>query len=203
MLKKLKKIKKDLKRYKGYNNSNNTEIKKLQDEKQSLKNELRSSQNKIHETETKKVIVKRTLQNDLVQEKSKVNNILPIVNENYTNETKSEEIIFDIPKINKIFLQSPFDERRFSLEDSNNERNSSALYFINLETSGKEGDLFVLEDADFTKALNSPAQFLEKACSFENAYSNTAVGVENIINGYAVLEGEDWFVKEKIKIKFI
>jgi len=119
------------------------------------------------------------------------------------DDEKPTNVSIDIPKTRKVFLPSPFEEKRFSIEDVSFDRNQSSLYHIDLDSSEKSGDIYILEDSDFTKALNSPAQFLEKVCLFENAFSNNATRIENVAKGTVVLDGDDWLVKEKIRIKFI
>lgn len=129
----------------------------------------------------------------------------PPLKNTYKKEDDEEPInvSFDIPQTRKVFLPSPFEEKRFSIEDVSFDRNQSSLYYIDLDSSEKSGYIYILEDSDFTKALNSPAQFLEKVCLFENAFSNNATRIENVVKGTIVLDGDDWLVKEKIRIKFI
>lgn len=138
-----------------------------------------------------------------IVEESKTSTNIDDKSMDYQEEEKPVNVTFDIPKVRKVFLPSPFEENRFSIEDVSFDRKQSSLYYIDLDKSEKSGNIYILEDSDFTKALNSPAQFLEKVCVFENAFSNNATRIENVVKGTVVLEGDDWLVKEKIKIKFI
>jgi hypothetical protein len=44
---------------------------------------------------------------------------------------------------------------------------------------------------------------LEKACTYENAFNPQAKRIDVVKTGSVKLENQDWFVTEKIKIKFI
>lgn len=173
-----------------------TEIMGLRGKEQNLKKEI-SKYTKPKELDT------NIKNNSLIKETIKTTK--PPLKNTYKEEDEEKPINvnFDIPKTRKVFLPSPFEEKRFSIEDVSFDRNQSSLYYIDLDSSGKSGDIYILEDSDFTKALNSPAQFLEKVCLFENAFSNNATRIENIVKGTVVLDGDDWLVKEKIRIKFI
>lgn len=169
------------------------EIKDLKREKENLKKQiLNSKKQKKANTDVKT--------GSSIKESLETNKPLHKIIE---EEEKPINVTFDIPKMRKAFLPSPFDEKRFSIEDVSFDRNQSSLYYIDLDLSERSGDIYILEDSDFTKALNSPAQFLEKVCVFENAFSNSATRIENVMKGTVVLDGDDWLVKEKIKIKFI
>lgn len=188
--KRIDRIERDLKRIKKEND-------KLQLKNQELTKKASRHLNK-QEVKTSQVI----------DEQKKVSNIDYNVKDFQEEEEEEEEekpvnVSFDIPKVKKVFLPSPFEEKRFSIEDVSFDRNQSSLYYIDLDISEKSGNIYILEDSDFTKALNSPAQFLEKVCLFENAFSNNATRVENVQKGTVILDGDDWLVKEKIRIKFI
>ena len=114
-------------------------------------------------------------------------------------------IEFKVPEIkNKlIYFPSPFEERRFAIEDVSETEKPTSLYVVNVNANSNKGDISLIETADLTRALNSPDSFLETVCDYENAYSLKAKGIIVVEDGKAVLEGEDWVVKSKIKIKFI
>ena len=59
------------------------------------------------------------------------------------------------------------------------------------------------EDADLSRALNSPDHYLEKACVYENAFNINATSIEVIEEGEVKLDNQDWLVISKVKIKFI
>ena len=44
---------------------------------------------------------------------------------------------------------------------------------------------------------------LETACIFDNEYFNNARGIKVLEKGEIKLEGEDWKVTKKVRIKFI
>lgn len=118
-------------------------------------------------------------------------------------EEKPKTKNWEIKKEEEIFLPSPFEDKRFTIEDVSKERTISSLYKIVLNDNGVTGKLLLLEDADFTRALNSPDHYLEKACSYENVFNPNAKGIDVVNSGSVKLENQDWYVTEKIKIKFI
>lgn len=170
-------------------------IERLTEEKKRLNNNLNSIENStisINEKNEDKLIKKIPEETIPIAPKEKF----------YDDEvSKTIDLKISNPKI--IFLPSPFEEKRFSIEDVKNEQTSSSLYKIVLDSSNIVGEIFILEDADFTRALNSPELFLEKACIYENTFNATAKGIKLIESGKAKLENRDWLITEKIKIKFI
>lgn len=113
---------------------------------------------------------------------------------------------FDIPTKENVYLPSPFEYNKFSVEDASKTRTKDSLYRIILDDSSDQvGKIEILEDADFIQAINSPKQFLENACDYDNSYSNTAKRIENAEenNGKVKREGNDWVVTQRILIKFI
>lgn len=148
---------------------------------------------------------KITMQQDSVNEVQEVPK--PTINEkDIIDDEKSTAIELNIEKPKSIYLPSPFDYNKFSVEDASNTKKNDSLYRIKLDdNSGQTGEIQILEDADFEKALNSPGQFLEPVCDYENLYINTVKRIENSKNnkGKVKREGDDWIVTERILIKFI
>ena len=64
-------------------------------------------------------------------------------------------------------------------------------------------NITLIETADLSRALNSPNTFLETVCDYENPYNPLAKGIKVMSDGEVCLEGQDWVVKKKIRIKFI
>jgi hypothetical protein len=114
------------------------------------------------------------------------------------NVTKIEET-----KKNLIYLPSPFEERKFANEDASEIEKSTSLYLAIVDGNSNKGTITLIESADLSRALNSPNIYLETVCEYENAYNSEAKGIKVITDGEVVLEGQDWVVKSKIKIKFI
>jgi hypothetical protein len=114
-------------------------------------------------------------------------------------------IEFKVPEIkNKlIYFPSPFEERRFAIEDVSETEKPTSLYVANVNANSNKGDISLIETADLSRALNSPNIYLETVCEYENAYNSEAKGIKVVEDGEVILDGEDWVVKSKIKIKFI
>ncbi|WP_343330842.1 hypothetical protein [Polaribacter staleyi] len=114
------------------------------------------------------------------------------------NVTKSQQ---DLTKL--IYFPSPFEDNRFSNEDVSETQVPFSLYLAKIDSNTNQGAISLIETADLSRALNSPNTFLEPVCNYENAYSSSTKEIKVIAKGDVVLEGEDWVVKTKIRIKFI
>lgn len=102
-----------------------------------------------------------------------------------------------------IYLTSPFAERKFAIEDVSETEKPTSLYVAEIDTKTNKGVIRLIETADLSRALNSPSLYLETVCDYENPYNVVAKGIKVMDSGEISLEGEDWVVKKKIKIKFI
>jgi len=101
------------------------------------------------------------------------------------------------------YLPSPFDEKRFSNEDASESPTSTSLYVINYDTINNKGDINIIEDANFDRAINSPHDYFEKVCIYDNPPDVNATRVKTTLAGEVELNGDDWLVTKKIRIKFI
>lgn len=129
-------------------------------------------------------------------------------NEKPIEDKKSVPLELSIPKnyqskTKLIYFPSPFENNRFANEDLSETQVPFSLYVAEIEGNTNRGSIRLIETANLSRALNSPNTFLEPVCNYENAYSSSAKEIKVIAEGYVVLEGEDWVVKTKIKIKFI
>ena len=136
---------------------------------------------------------------------SEVNELNEIQNQSVLDNEKPIEIEFLSESNNKrkIFYKAPFKDRRFAIENGSEFSNPDYLYKIETTEDSVEGELTLLVKNDLTRALNSPFQFLETACEYENSFNPDANGIEVISNGEVVKEDQDWLIKKKIVIKFI
>lgn len=124
-----------------------------------------------------------------------------------TQDSISETITLDLKEQptnnNIVYLPSPFKELTFANEDASSQYEINSIYRVELSNENTLGKLFIIEDADFSRALNSPDSFLKTVCIYENEFSNNARVIKNIEAGEIILEGEDWTVTKKVRIKFI
>lgn len=170
------------------------------------KNKILNAENKSLQNE---LIILQKKMDSFLEESSKrrVENIQPSVSSPKIDRQIEDELpkTFDLSltKPETIFLPSPFENNRFSIEDVSNDQTPSSLYQIILDDSATTGKLLIIENANFTRALNSPDHYLEKACVFENAFSPTAKGINTVEPGKVKVDNQDWLIIEKIKIKFI
>ena len=102
-----------------------------------------------------------------------------------------------------IYLSSPFQNLTFANEEASKEKNSDSLYLVEFDKQMQTGELSVIMDADFSRALNSPDSYLERVCTYDNVYFNDARAVQVTEKGEIKLDGNDWNVTKKVRIKFI
>ena len=132
---------------------------------------------------------------------------LKLKNSTLSNENFSPTVDLDIPnQVNAnrvIYLASPFQDSTFADEDSSSVKTTNTIYQVDFDEQTSIGVLSLIQDADYSKALNSPDSYLETACIYDNEYSNNAREVRVIEKGEIKQEGEDWIVTKKVRIKFI
>ena len=102
-----------------------------------------------------------------------------------------------------IYLSSPFQNLTFANEDASKEKTLDSLYLVEFDEQMQTGELSVMVDADLSRALNSPDSYLETACTYDNEYFNNARAIQVTEKGEIKLDGDDWNVTKKVKIKFI
>ncbi|MDO6802999.1 hypothetical protein Q4595_11120 [Wenyingzhuangia sp. 1_MG-2023] len=118
-------------------------------------------------------------------------------------ELELSDDIIEVTEKTIIFLPEPFEDSKFAAEEAKDVKNANALYSITLDTKSTTiGVLEILSEVDFSRAINSPKQYLERACSYKNAFSNFSKKIKQIEPGKVELKGVDWLVLEKIKIEF-
>lgn len=123
-------------------------------------------------------------------------------------DQKAPTMEFEIPKTEQavkklIYFPSPFENNRFAAEDESEIVKPTSLYVAEIDEVSNKGIITLIENADLSRALNSPNIYLETVCEYENAYNPNAKGIKVIKDGEVVLENDDWIVLSKIKIKFI
>jgi len=201
-------IKKDISKKKSPS-SKHDDYKKWYEKEQArankLANEVRAIKGKMHSQvmDTNTNDVSRIKYQKITRESNSFKQDESPKKDEYVIDEKPTSVELEINTSNTIFLPSPFEDCKFSLEDVSDSQKRSSLYKIDLDATNKAGSITLLENADLTKAFNSPAQYLEKACVFENAFSTNAQGIEVLEPGTAVLDYQDWVVTQKIRIKFI
>ena len=140
-----------------------------------------------------------SLRNNTIARNQETNEVGPV-----KDEINKEVTIAPINTSLKIvFLTSPFEDSMFANEDAIDTQNNNTLYKVNFDTNANKGTLSLVEGADFSKALNSPDEYLETACIYDNEYNHNVTSIKVIDKGEVKLEGEDWIITKKVRIKFI
>ena len=199
-----------------YNKNN-----KLKEDKIRIQNNSKSSSNdKISRLEQQL----KHAQQELLSKNNEIDNLnrrlikiedTDRISDNYfSNPPSSErmpEIISEITELEVsnqhsteiIYLSSPFQNLTFANEEASKEKNSDSLYLVEFDKQMQTGELSVIMDVDFSRALNSPDSYLEGACTYDNVYFNNAKAVQVTEKGEIKLDGNDWNVTKKVRIKFI
>ena len=194
---------------------------KLKEDKIRIQNNSKGTSN--GEITTLKQQLRRKEQ-ELISKNNEIDNLKGEINQlekahsiskNYSSNPSSSE---KIPKIISettdlevsnqhsteiIYLSLPFQNLTFANEEASKEKNSDSLYLVEFDKQMQTGELSVIMDADFSRALNSPDSYLERACTYDNVYFNDARAVQVTEKGEIKLDGNDWNVTKKVRIKFI
>lgn len=192
---------KELKKFKEYFNEKSSqltisqnEIRNLKDENFRLKENLEKIYEKEHDGNTildKQTPISVTITSPYVE------GIPEIISETTELEVSKQHS----PEI--IYLSSPFQNLTFANEDASKEKTLDSLYLVEFDKQMQTGELSIIEDADLSRALNSPDSYLETACTYDNIYFNNARAVQVTEKGEIKLDGDDWNVTKKVRIKFI
>jgi hypothetical protein len=171
-------------------------------ENESLEGKNKKLTNEINQLKTNKTTIVETNSFD----RSKKNEVEKNIEvQKSIEEAKPITVVFENSEIKKkfIYFPSPFEERRFAIEDASEIEKPTSLYVVKVDDNVNRGSISLIGTADLSRALNSPNIYIEPVCEYENAYNSEAKGINVIEEGEVVFEGEDWVVKSKIKIKFI
>ena len=194
-----------------FTNRTEEEIGRLNTEILILNNKIRQVEKKVEDLQFE---ITKLHSNHEVDEKQKNldDNQLSEINNQQENkenvlveEVKTVPIELNIGKNQKrsIYYKAPFRERRFAFEQGNEALNSDVFYRIETDEESFKGQLTLLVNNDLTRALNSPHKFLEPACDYVNSYNSETNRIEVVSTGIVEKQENDWYVKEKVKIKFI
>ena len=64
------------------------------------------------------------------------------------------------------------------------------------------GELSIISDGNTIKAM-AGVNFLKLVCDFDEFPDNPNQSIEIVTNGKVLKEGSKWYIKERIKIKFV
>lgn len=175
--------------------------------------EKESLNDRIWQLERENASLNAANKNDIEKPLSESNKDEIITNEEKPMEEKPMEdeisptIALDAKQVQNpqktIYLPSPFEERKFAVEDVSENEKPLSLYVAKIDSKTNKGTISLIESANLSRALNSPDLFLETVCEYQNPYNALARGIKVINVGELYLHGEDWVVEKKIKIKFI
>ena len=201
------KLKKDKNRIRNERNNSKSsskgEISILKQQLQHTQQELSSKNNEIDNLKIRLIKIEDT---DRISDNYSSNppssermpEIIPEIISETTELEVSKQHLTEI-----IYLSSPFQNLTFANEEASKEKNSDSLYLVEFDKQMQTGELSVIMDADFSRALNSPDSYLETACTYDNVYFNNARAVQVTEKGEIKLDGNDWNVTKKVRIKFI
>ena len=202
--KKNNRLKKDKIRIRNYSkSSSNDKISRLEQQLKHAQQELSSKNNEIDNLKRRLIKIEDT---DRISDNYSSNppssermpEIIPEIISETTELEVSKQHLTEI-----IYLSSPFQNLTFADEDASKEKTLDSLYLVEFDKQMQTGELSVIMSADFSRALNSPDSYLERACTYDNVYFNNARAVQVTEKGEIKLDGNDWNVTKKVRIKFI
>lgn len=108
------------------------------------------------------------------------------------------------PKNNSLFFDGPYDDRLFSDTNAASEKRHRYVYRIEYATAEPSiGKLHLEPTADEYDILRSYSDtVLKPACAFDNAFYTSFHNISQLAPGAVQKQGNDWYVKEKVKIRF-
>lgn len=166
-----------------------------------LKREIENLRWQIKQLENKNINLKDQLENSPVVERTPVNTEQEIELDVNKDNTLPDQKIVATP--NEIYLPFPYEDRKFYSGNQSNTPTNDSFYKVILDDSLQSGKLFIYpSDALIKTAFNSHEMFLKSVCEYSNALESFHNNISTIAPGKVKLEGDDWAVIEKIKIKF-
>ncbi|MBC5772776.1 hypothetical protein H8S95_01765 [Pontibacter sp. KCTC 32443] len=138
---------------------------------------------------------KLTIQTEVIHPQSK------------TPEPKAQEPITPkpaLPKNSSLFFDGPYDDRVFSETNAIQEKRFRYVYRIEYAVAEPSvGKLYLeptTEEYDILRSYSDTV--LKPACAFDNAFYTSFNNISQLTPGVVHKQGNDWYVKEKVKIRF-
>lgn len=128
---------------------------------------------------------------------------------NSTNEEVARVEVFEIAPSqanNKIeyYVPYPYISLKFDKGQQSSKPLQTTFYRIELKEGELNGNLYIHPNKDLVRrAINSPELYLKSACEYVNVPEKHHKDIKTDRAGTVILHGEDWIVKEKVKIKFV
>lgn len=125
-------------------------------------------------------------------------------------------IIYQINKLSRRDLEEfipktvyyalpPDEDNSFDTVRISNEKNPDSIFYITVEDLNPGfGELSIVSDGNAIKrAMAGVNTFLKSVCDFDEFPDNPNQSIEVLTSGKVIKENGKWFIKEKIKIKFV
>lgn len=108
------------------------------------------------------------------------------------------------PKNSSLFFDGPYDDRLFSETNAAPEKRHRYVYRIEYAIAEPSiGKLHLEPTTDEYDILRSYSDtVLKPACAFDNAFNTSFHNISQLAPGTVHKQGNDWYVKEKVKIRF-
>lgn len=182
----------------------NSVLREKENKYRKLKREYDNLEWQLLQVKMDKIQLNDQLENSHVTQQNSKNN------EEYQNNEKDENNVdtllnqttVDTPK--EIYLPFPYEDSKFYSGNQSNTPTKDSFYKVILDNTLVSGELFINpSDTLVRTAFNSHEMFLKSVCEYSNALESYHNNISTITPGKVKLEGDDWVVIEKIKIKFI
>lgn len=120
------------------------------------------------------------------------------------NKLSKQDINEFIPKT-VYYTLSPDDDNSFDEQRISSEKKPDSIFYITIENMNPDfGELSIISDGNAIKrAMAGVNSFLKSVCDFDEFPDNPNQSIEIVTNGKVLKEGSKWYIKERIKIKFV
>ena len=120
------------------------------------------------------------------------------------NKLSKQDINEFIPKT-VYYTLSPDDDNSFDEQRISSEKKPDSIFYITIEDMNPDfGELSIISDGNAIKrAMAGVNSFLKSVCDFDEFPDNPNQSIEIVTNGKVLKEDSKWYIKEKIKIKFV
>jgi hypothetical protein len=124
--------------------------------------------------------------------------------ESVTEKTQEAKSLKPTPRNNSLFFDGPYDDRFFSETNAAQEKRFRYVYRIEYAVAEPSvGKLYLeptTEEYDILRSYSDTV--LKPACAFDNAFYTGFHNISQLAPGTVQKQGNDWYVKEKVKIRF-
>jgi len=128
----------------------------------------------------------------------------PIQESTHPEESTYVPDVKSTPRSTSLFFDGPYDDRLFSDINAASEKRFRYVYRIEYGIAEPSVGKLYLEPttAEYDILRSFSDTVLKPACNFDNAFYSSFSSINQLSPGIVHKQGNDWVVKEKVRIKF-